>query len=309
MQNRDMYVQRYILDPPLKSDPQTPPMALGSSFDSFAKNELARCLYGGAAVKLGTSFHLETLFKKQVGDEGLQNWAWEEGGYLFLRYKDLGAFDDLLIDLEGHQGDIIFDEECLEEIELPTGYKVPIRGYPDCAYTNREGALVILDWKCNNYCGSKNKSPSKNYILERPSGRAHKNVTVKNYKGMTIQDDCCFSETDEKWATQIVMYSWLLGKPIVNDTICQIEQLLCQPGERHHPDIRAVTYRGFASDGFQSKLAEEVEMCWKILQSGHIYDKLSREDSDLKIKSLQRHADMLANDNPILSILSTYKES
>lgn len=308
-QSKDKYVQRYLLDPPPPREPQTSPMALGSSFDAFAKNELARCIYGGAAVKLGSNFHLETLFKNQVNDEALQDWAWEEGGYLFLRYKDLGAFDDLLIDLEGYQGKIVFDEEYLEEIELPTGFKVPIKGFPDCAYTNREGVLIILDWKCNNYCGASNKSPSKYYILERPKGRFHKDIEVKTYKGITLQDQYCFSNTDAKWATQTVIYSWLMGKPIVNDAVCQIEQLLCQPGEKHHPDIRAVTYRGFASEEFQLKLAEEIEECWKTIQSGHIYTDVSKEKSDARIASLQRHSNMLADSNPILDILNIYKET
>lgn len=306
-QNRDKFVQTYLTDTQIQREAQTPAMAIGSSFDAFAKNELARCILGGSTVKQGEPFHLQTLFEKQVQEEALRTWAWEEGGFLFLRYKDLGAFDELLTDLEGHQGDVIFDLECVKEIELPSGFKVPVKGYPDCAYVHRSGVPVILDWKCNNYCGVNKKSPSKHYVVERPSGRSHKDIQVELQDGLKIQKQYCFSEVDVKWATQLTMYSWLLGYPIENDAIVQIDQLLCQPGQAHHPDIRAVTYRGFVNKAFQNQLAVDLEQCWTAIQSGHIYHEVPREESDRRVAALERHAAMSITSNPIMDILNTMK--
>jgi hypothetical protein len=310
MDDRQKFVKIYLADLASPRDPQTKPMSLGSSFDAFVKNELARCLYGGRAVQMGEEFHLETLFKAQVPDEGFRDWAWENGGYLFLKYKDQGAFDDLLVDMEDHKETPQFEVNLMDNVVLPNGTKVPMRGFPDCYYRNSAGALVILDWKCNNYCGKRKMSPKKHYILERPTGRVHKNTVVVNKDGTTLDGVHCFSETDVKWATQMTIYNWMLGGKIGKPFIGQIEQLLCGPSENGgKPDCRSITYRGYISEKFQYELCDKIDYVWKVLTSGHIFDNLSREESDIKFKELERVAAWAHDNNPVLDIIRNAKTS
>jgi hypothetical protein len=294
-QNREEYIKKYIIEPAPPRFAQTVPMALGSSFDAFCKNELVRCVYGGAAVALGTDYHLETLFKKQV-DEEHQAWAWEAGGKLFLTYKDLGSFDELLAEINMATVKPQFEVPLQAEIN-----GVPLKGYPDCFY-RLPSTLVILDWKCNGYSGTRKMSPCKNYIRERPNGRSHKNVSVITEHGIELQNEHCFSLTDEKWASQMVIYGWMLGEPIGSQFPVQIEQMLMEPD-----NTRSVTYRGYVSKEFQTKLITELGEAWDVIKSGHFYPELSLEDSNLKLARMEKLAIMQANGNTLLDIVARTK--
>ena len=304
-ENLENFVKWYMVYPPLPRAEQSNAMALGSSFDAFVKNELSRCIYGGGSVKLGETYHLETLFKKQVNNPDDQSWAWEEGGYLFLKYKDHGAFDDLLIDMEGCT-ELIFEESILKNITMPDGTVVPIKGIPDCSYRHRNGKLVILDWKCNNFRSSRKISPQKNYIIERPDGRSHNNVTPRDIDGIFMQDEYCFSDTNDKWAAQLAIYGWLRGQEIGSSFIGQIDQILCEPGETK-PESRSVTYRSFITPEYQFMLADRITKIWKTIQSGHIFLNLSREESDAKMVALSRYNEMANSGNPIMDIIKGIK--
>lgn len=296
----DTFVMNYLLDSVRQREPSSVQMSLGSAFDAFVKNALMKHT-DPALTEPGKDFHLETLFNKQVSEEH-QGWAWVEGKYLFDKYKEYGAYDQLLEDLEGRQSPVYFEREAMASVKMPDGRYVPFRGYPDGWYRNREGRLVILDWKCNGFRANNKHSPKKYFVIIRPKNEPHKFVTPVTKYGMNVQDQFCFSKTDEKWAAQLTIYSWLLGEPIVNDTVLQIEQVLMGAGEES-PDVRIATYRGFTTPEFQTTLAERIQTAWIVINSGHIYRNTTREKSDERIKQLERRATAMFDDNPILQIV------
>lgn len=270
--SREEFYKSYLAENYLERDPSTRPMLLGSGFDAFVKNELMRCLKGGESVMLGKPFHLQTLFNKQVQEGEHRQWAWETGGKLFLDYKDCGAFDTLFTELSSGT-DIEFEHEVFDELTLPSGLVVKIRGFVDLCYKNKEG-LVIVDWKCNNHCGKRKMSPKPFYIIRRPSLKPHRSDFLVD-RGVLMTSQC-FSKIDKKWAEQLVIYSWMLGSPIGDPCVLQIEQLLGVPDG----DCEIVTYRGSVSEEFQLEVVNKIERMFKTIKSGHIFDEVSRTESD-----------------------------
>lgn len=309
-QNLDQYVRRYLADMPEPRYPQTKPMAIGSSFDAFVKNELGRCLLPAEFVMPGGELHLKTLFESQVDDEEDQKWAWEEGGHLFLQYKDLGAFDDLLADFQGCHSTPVFESGTSTLVEMPDGVIVPLFGYPDCYYYKKEGILVILDWKCNNYTAKRVKSPSKFYLKERSIKdgkfflRTHPKVTPVEQDGLVVDAEHCFSEIDKKWCLQMTMYGWMLGHAIGEPVVLQIEQILIEPNVENHPACKCVTYRGFASSEYQFQLADQLSAAWTAISSGHIYSNLTLEESEKRVETMSRLAAHKHEENPLTILIN-----
>lgn len=282
----------------------TRPMLLGSAFDAFVKNELMRCLYGGNSVKLGEPFHLETLFNEQVSED--RSWAWEHGGYLFLQYKDHGAFDRLLIDLEGYKDEPAF-ELCVQgPLELPSGAEVNILGYVDCCYVNSDGHLVVLDWKCNNYCATRKKSPHPFFVHRYPSMKQYAKSAPINKGKLEIQD-ACFSKVNKLWANQLAIYSWMLGSPVGEPCIVQIEQLLGIPDGKEFPQCEIITYRGHISRAYQVELWNRLEDMNNIILSGHIFDHLSRDESDAFCAKLEKYCESVIANPELKSIIDGAK--
>ena len=303
----EKYVRKYICETRLPYEPQTEPQAIGSSFDAFVKNELLRTLYGEERVKKGEQFNLETLFDSQTKFFSDKTWAWENGMHVFNEYKASGAFDALINDMK----DTIpsFEQEVKAEVEMIDGTLVPLKGFPDCVFAHKNNRLVIVDWKCNNYCAKSKKSPHKYYINDRYNkGSSHKESTVENVDGLLIDTKNCFSKVNEKWATQICIYHWICGSPIGGEIIGQIEQLLGIPStDSLKPKVRCVTYRNFISKDFQIALSEKVSKIWKNVESYNFFE-LNEEDTAKKINELDCKNRFLAGDNPLLKILANRKK-
>jgi hypothetical protein len=291
----DRFVEQYLIDLPRSNDPPSIQMSIGSAFDAFVKSNLAKKFYEGEAY---APYQLETIFNKQVSEEHREE-AWKIGKFLYEQYVDQGGFHALLSDMEGNLGPIYFEREAQASVRMPSGRYVPFKGFPDCSYINKHNKLVILDWKCNGYCSSKRTSPKKHYVISRPDNTSHKKITPTVKYDLTVVEDHCFSEVDMKWAIQLTIYSWLLGRPIGDDTVFQIEQLLMEPG----PAVRCITYRGFTTPEFQIELANEIDAAWHSLKDGYIYRHLTRQESDAKMATANRRAAMALSNNPILDII------
>ena len=66
-----------------------------------------------------------------------------------------------------------------------------------------------------------------------------------------------------------------------------IDQLCCKPAkDEGEPLIRVAQHRCRISPEFQLLLNERIQNCWAILQSGHIFDDLTREESDARCEVL-----------------------
>lgn len=264
LENREKFALRYLVDNRIPRDPQTPAMAAGSAFDAFVKHDLA-------------GYDLKELFEKQVAEEHW-SWAWDTGKRLFGIYRDQGALDvlkSLMVDPK-------FEVPLHGEIN-----GVPLHGFPDCYYW-RNGRLVVMDWKVVGSQGKTRPSPLKHYVIERPKGRHHKNVTPVYEDGLLVQNDHCFSKTESKWATQVSVYAWMLGVPVGEEFVAQIEQVLCGPD-----DVRCVTYCGKVSEEFQRKTIAQLQNVWSQIKEGTYID----------MDKMNRVADFKMGDNPLMDII------
>jgi hypothetical protein len=70
------------------------------------------------------------------------------------------------------------------------------------------------------------------------------------------------------------------------DMVTCIDQLACKPTEDRFPLIRVAQHRCRISKDWQLKLKDRLVKCWGIIQSGHIFDDLSREESDARCEVL-----------------------
>jgi len=282
-------------------------MAFGSAFDSFVKHALVRHLYGEQAVQRGEPYHLETLFASTVDPEQ-QAWAWETGKWAFSKYQEFGAFDALLSEMKDAKSLPKFEDNLNATITLPSGTQIPLHGYPDGWYRNAEDQLIILDWKCNGYKAKSNISPRKHYILQRPKLTPYKTATVKEFNGITINEGICFSEVSPEWATQILLYSWMLGEPVGHSpVVAQIDQILLKPSKTEQeiltPGCRIVTYRSLILEEFQQKVISQLEDVWKAVQRGSIYLNMDEEEAHQRVQQMAKLTQMQLEHNPILAIV------
>lgn len=273
VEDREEFCRRYICDtiPPREAPNQA--MLIGSGFDAFVKHALHEIFIGPC--------DLVELFNSQVSDYHTE--IWEIGSNLFNLYKEVGAYDALLQDMEG-------STEHGFEVSKNGDNPVPIFGYIDCIYRHRNGKVVILDWKCTNY-HAKRVSPLKYYTVEYPSMRSHKGVEPVTEDGILLQRDYCFSLTQPKWATQLAMYELMLGEPC----ILQIDQVLGKD--------RVVTYRGGVSEDFKNNIKNNLLSAWDNVSTGHLFPDLEKSESDGIIERLERFNLMKQTNNPLMSVI------
>jgi hypothetical protein len=262
-------------------------MIVGSSFDAFVKSALHHHIFGE-----NDEYKLENLFENQCTNKELRTWAWEAGKHAFDRYRICGCYDELLDELLQSEEAPRFEFELEGEIE-----GVPVIGKPDMWY--HRGVQVVLDWKVTGYCSSHANSPKKYYKTCRDTWdsdvakptrgggepKSHKGYKEIEHHGHKIGSHW-LEEVEKRWADQIALYSWLLGINIGDeDMVCCIDQLCCKPHD-DKPLIRVAQHRCRISRGWQEKLLERLTSCWSLIQSGHIFDDLSREESDARCEIL-----------------------
>ena len=292
--DREQFYLKYLSDNKPPKEPQSDAMVVGSSFDAFVKCALHQHLFNNDG---NGAYDLQTLFKKQVSNKELRPWAWEAGKYAFDCYRTWGCYDELLRELEQSEEDPRF------EFEL-TGLvgDVPMVGYPDMWYKLK--VQVVLDWKVNGFCSKHSQSPKKFYQSCRDcwgedrakptrgggEPKPHKKYEEFHHLGHKIGGHF-LHETDRKWADQITTYSWLLGVQVGDeDMVAAIDQLACKPSPdpkaNRWPLIRVAQHRCRISKSWQQALFERLHASWNTIQSGHIFDDLSKEDSDSRCEVL-----------------------
>lgn len=285
--DREAFYTKYLSDAKPEWEPQSPAMIVGSAFDAFVKHHLHKDLFGESE-----EFDLRSLFESQCTNEELQDWAWDAGKYVFDCYKKCGCYGEILKELEKSEEDPRFEFALFGNIE-----GVPVIGKPDMWY--KCGVQVVLDWKVMGYCSKYSNSPKKLYKtcrdtwtkeVSKPTrgggeAKPHKKYEEMEHCGHLIGGHW-LEDVDKKWADQIAMYSWLLGVEIGNeDMVTCIDQLSCKPGEPK-PLIRVAQHRCRISQDWQMKLLDRLKSCWETIQSGHIFDDLTREESDKRCEIL-----------------------
>jgi len=316
----EFYLMRISPIPPPKY-PQTKPMAVGSAFDAFVKNYLVRCLHGSVPPE----FELDTLIETQV-EEHNRPWAREHGYHVFTQYKYSGALARIMLELQAASSTPRFEftvEKRVAHEADPIG--VPLLGKPDVFFRSRGGAPVILDWKVNGYCSKNPTSARTGYVhyldgwdhSKRPAsknhGQSHRSCYASTVDGLVINLGAPLENVYEDWARQLSIYLWVLGEPIGSQAIVGIDQLLGQAAvgqsvdlitdhqSINPPDIGIAQHRCRISVAYQRQWMALIAGAWACISSGHIFDDLTRADSDAKCSMLddqwQAFAEKLPADN------------
>lgn len=281
--NREEYYNKYLSENRPPRTPQNQPMAIGSAFDAFVKTHLSQHVEGCEP------FDLRELFETQV-EEPMREWAWSNGKFVFEFYRRSGALASLM--------DMLVKASMAPKFELTVQGKidgVPILGKPDLYFVSEYGAHVILDWKVNGFCSTRNTSPMKGYALMRDGFeyKIHKDYQPVKFLGIDVNGTYTLDQLNDKWAAQQAIYAWLLGEKIGGDFVICIEQITgCSTA------LRVATHRCLVSKEFQLELHDKLMRMWELITTGHIFDDLSIEESRAKCESLEIKADGYKGDTP-----------
>lgn len=289
-QNREKYYLQYLCPVKTDRDPQTPPMAAGSAFDAYVKSWLVEKLLGKRP-----EFEFTTLFESQVEPQE-RDQALKAGKEVFDHYVKLGALSDLMLDLHGCIGLPKFEGK----IEAPLSSHlaigdVPLLGKPDLFFLHKLGARVILDWKVNGYYSNSMPSPKPGYIRQRTynpktNGKQHDKAQVMMLNGMKISIHHPLCTVEKSWAAQLSIYAWLLGEAIGSQFIVAIDQIAVGKDALQNREFRVAQHRSVVTEKFQNETYLAAHKAWYIIQSGHIFDDLTREESDKRCRLLDEIA-------------------
>lgn len=293
--DRNAYYTQYLCDTRTPKLPQTEPMAVGSSFDAYVKSFLVERLIG----KL-PEFEFRTIFEAQVEPQN-RDAALRDGKIVFDAYTKQGALADILLDLEGCVGKPRFETAIEGYVAGVSGTlgDVPMLGKPDIFFITKQGVRVIFDWKVNGFYSNYNTSPKPGYVRMRSNnpktnGQMHSKAMLLNEKDVRICITHPLDTVDSEWAAQLAIYAWLLGEPVGSRFVVAIDQIACGKDAIGQRMFNIAQHRSVVNEKFQHELFEKAHKAWYLIQSGHIFDEMTREDSDKQCQLL----DLMAQTPP-----------
>lgn len=288
MQNRrDFYIQ-YLAENRVPRPPQTTPMAVGSAFDAYVKSFIVQRLNGS----VDPAFEFNTIFEAQVEAQN-RDVARRDGKYVFDFYQACGALSDIILDLEGAVGKPRFETAIEGFVTGVSGEfgDVPFLGKPDIYFLTKKGARVIFDWKVNGFYSNYNISPKPGYVRLRcygpDSGKSHAKAMVMEVDGLKIAATHPLCSVDKTWAAQLSIYAWLLGQEVGSKFIVAIDQIACSRDGAGNRVLRVAQHRSQVTEAFQKEVYGNAHKAWYAIQSGHIFDHLSRADSDAQCELIE----------------------
>jgi hypothetical protein len=292
----DDFYLRYLADERPPREPQTPAMAVGSSFDAHVKSYLHEKLFGAGN---DPKYQLDALFEAQV-EPHCRDQARGHGKYVFEQYKQAGCLADMMIEFGKAQGEPRFEFDVQGAV---SGYRegitsdiagVVLMGKPDVHYVNSAGVTVILDFKVNGFYSKNGASPMAGYVRLRTAGRTnhgqHKDALLLMHNGMMINASRFLEDGNKDWARQLAIYAWLTGCPVGSDFLVAIDQLSCQPTPGGLPSVRIAEHRTRVSAVFQRAVFNRACEIMEIVQSGHVFRDLSPAASAEKCAALDRRS-------------------
>lgn len=278
------YYRRYLSERRFAKEPQSFPMAIGSSFDWFVKSHLNSCL----GSKLGVKGELGAL-EKQVEAHNLPE-AKTVGEAVMKAYTDSGALDALKREIvceARFEFGITARFAIRDRLLIETRERDPecvldglfLNGRPDGFFYTRAAhntplVPVILDWKVNSW-QSAQKSPDPGFIaVHDVTGKVagpHKDAYVAYHEGLKVNKS---KALNEEWRMQLSIYSWVLGVPIGTTIVGSIDQVI---GPCFKP--RVAKHRFIIDGESQWKLFDDICAAWEIVNSDHIFRDVSKEES------------------------------
>lgn len=296
--SNEQYYVEYLAENRYPREPQTEPMSVGSAFDAYVKSYLFENLFGETTDE----FALENILVSQVEEHNI-NFAREAGKICFDAYKTSGALADLLLDLSQSLSEPRFEFTVRGDIN-----GIPLLGKPDVYFIHKTGIPIILDFKVNGYCATRNTSPKRGYIKlrdgwvgaqSRTHNCMHKDCIPMRVDGVLINIAENLETVNISWARQLATYAWLMGAQVGGEFICAIDQLACSPG----PKIRIAEHRLRIGQQFQHTALNNYKNLWEIINSDHIFRHLSKEDSAKRCLVLDEKYNTISSD-PVLQGLN-----
>jgi len=291
------FVLTYVLDRPRM--PQTPAMAVGSSFDAHVKAAMifdliprdSEWIHGENIFTSEEEFR-HHLLVNQV-EKGVYDIAVKAGKDAFDRYVSSTAYKRLIEEMRDCADLSTICAEFDTALHLDcTGILVPIGGKPDWAFLTKDRAMmVIYDWKVNGYYSNattlskylrllledgSNKGPHRDaYPITMPNG-------LQYVPGSRVKPD---------WTTQLVMYSWSaagrLGVPIDTPTLLGVEQLAFSNSKTSGArTFCSCVYRLKPTEDDLEGVKKRLGHMWECIQAEHYFHKESKETSDAKVEML-----------------------
>lgn len=282
--SQEEYFLSYLAENSPPRMPQTEAMSIGSAFDAYVKSKMFYHLFGASDPQ----FEFDTIFEAQV-EEHNRDWARDAGKYVFDCYVELGAYADLLKELEQAQEDPRF-----EDTVTGTVAGVPLLGKPDVYYLSSHGVRVILDWKVNGFVSKNSAPPKRGYIRIRGDSisGAHPKAEVSKVKGVEVNTAETLDAIEKSWAMQTATYAWLCGSEIGDPFVAAIDQICCTVVEGpKYPVLRVAEHRAHVGEQFQHELRGRYQWLWDVVNSDWIFRAKSKQDSERRCRVLeQKHA-------------------
>lgn len=301
LESQEGYYLYYLSPTPPPRDIQTQPMAIGSAFDAYCKSYLHDKLFGRNHTD-SNRFEFQAIFEAQVEPQH-REWAIIHGAYAFEMYRQSGALNDLLGDLQTARTDPRFEFEVLGQVQGKRAgvdreiNGVTLLGKPDAAYVNKAGVHVILDWKVNGYCAKSATSPMKGFVrirgMDGRSTGCHRECSPFEVGGMTINIGMFLEHAKEDWARQLSIYAWLCGEPVGGGFVVAIDQLVCKPVQGAFPSIRVAEHRLRTSPDFQWESFRQACWIWEVVHSNHIFRELTLKESKARCSLLDQQAESM----------------
>ena len=318
--DRREYFLRYLCKMPRQ--PQTKAMALGGVFDCFCKEMIALRVYGRNDVRCGSGgehdldFMIDHAIDSAMPDADRSELIDLAAG-LFERYRSSGHFGLLLKDVVAGT-DVQMEQTVYHTVkshEPSADEDFTVLGKPDLSFW-RGGVLHVYDWKVNGMWSKAGIGPLKDFVRCSPRtvasskvGVEHKNVVMVPHASGTLVNAGGFGA--DAYALQLATYGLALGGR--GSIIAAIEQVSCKPvGARYKGDpfsgpasagpkaVHFVTVCGALSLG---GVEDAYRSMHRVLSSGHIFDDVSRGESDDIVGALTLEAQGLLGDAELMGFL------
>lgn len=232
-----------------KGDEQGFPAAVGCAFDAFVKTELA----GRLKITCPPLAHL--LKTVTIRDRAERDRALDMGRSLLVGYEKSGALGALLAerprDLEHHP-----------EVCFAPGTLVPIKGQLDATFRAGRGARLVLDWKTTGANRPGEESPSQGYQRLFDSEKPGVDQGPHGKAGIPFHE---IPVEGPRWATQLTMYSWMLGHPI-RERVAAIDQLIVGREGR----VRVAQFRTKLTVRYQQEVRRRLLVAWDRVQTCNV---------------------------------------
>jgi len=289
--DRSEYYLRYLCEYRPDRFAQTPAMAVGGSFDSHVTRALALRYFGRDDPRCEGEYCLETMLDAAIEPHLDRRELTRIGLELFKRYMATGGYGRLCAELDA-ASDICMQGRLYYNVPERVG--LTLMGLPDVAFV-RGGVQHVYDFKVNGFFSA--ASPLKGFVWKGTGSgsTSHKSAILGKLDCGTVVDLSGYFDTG--YLRQTSTYAWALQGGCDSPIVVGIEQTACRVASSRWKDptvlsgdrqvaVSNVSTRSLISVEIQAAVLDEYIHMWDVINSGWIFEDLSREESDIECARL-----------------------